>query len=233
LADAWINNNWAIKAGNFFALEWDPAIHILPMDLDFPINKFWYPRLSMDHGTSAPCVTLFGGTAPGDVPGIPKGSIVIFDEISTHDPMDPGLNSSLGWPLGKIAEEIIERCAHWKMWPQGVADDASGFSAIGDTLITTYRNEYNINFQKPNKGRVQSLAKIKDLLSNAALKNGKPGLFISARADYLIQTLPIIQRDPRRRDDIDTHGADHGVDSLRYMVNTEPFVIRVRATTGY
>jgi hypothetical protein len=233
LARSWLYNDWNLRAGNFFH-EWDPAVHLLPMDLPFEITRSWGPLLSFDHGVSAPSCCLFGGWAPGDVPGIPRGSIVVFDEVTTADMNDEGLNSSLGWPLSKIAESITERCEHWKMHAQGVADDATGhLGSPGDTLIQAFRNDYHISFRKPVKGRVASLAMIKSMLTNAVQKNGKPGLYVSERAAYLCATLPIIQTDARKRDDINTAGPDHAIDALRYLLNSAMPIIKVRATTGY
>jgi hypothetical protein len=114
------------------------------------------------------------------------------------------------------------------MHPSGVADDATGFLGQGDSLIETYRKEYGIYFQKPSKGRIQSLALINERLSNSVLRNGKPGLYISERCEYLAATIPIIMRDARRREDIDTKGPDHGVDSLRYFTLSKPNVSTVR-----
>jgi hypothetical protein len=119
------------------------------------------------------------------------------------------------------------------MWPTGVADDAAGFLAQGDSLIDTYRKEYGIHFSKPSKGRVQSLAMINDRLAAAVSRTGKPGLYISERCEYLVSTLPVIMRDPRRRDDIDTTGPDHGVDALRYHVLSPPRVAIYRVNNLY
>lgn len=233
LTRAWLENDWAIRAGNFFH-EWDPAVHLLPMDLPFRIDRSWGPLLSLDHGVTAPTCCLFGGWAPGDVPGIPRGSIVVFDEVCTADMSDEGLNSSLGWPLSKIAESISERCSVWQMHAQGVADDAVGhLGSVGDTLIAAFQNDYHISFRKPVKGRVASLAMTKSMLTNAVQKNGKPGLYVSERCEYLVRTLPIIQTDSRKRDDINTAGPDHGIDALRYLLNSAMPTIKVRATTLY
>jgi hypothetical protein len=182
----------------------------------------------MDHGVKAPNVALFAGEAPEALPGIARGSTVVFAESSDVDWADPGLNSSYGWPLGKIAEELWEISREFKMFPQGVADDAASYSSEGQSLIETYRSEYNISFTKPaNKGRVSSLALIKNMLSNAVERNGKPGLYISERCPYLIATLPTAMRDPRRREDISSSGPDHAIDALRYHLLSPPRIVRI------
>jgi hypothetical protein len=226
LLRAWLNNDWNVNRGAFWAGSLDEKVHMLPRDLWFDITRAWLPRISMDHGTSAPCVTLFGGICPGDVRGVTKGTLVVFDEVSTHDPED--LNRGLGWPPGKVAEAIKERCAEWQMHPQGTADDATGLLGPQDTLLQMYQRDFGISFSKPTKGsRVGGWATIRGLLNNVTENNGRPGLLISSRCTYLWSTMPQIQRDPRRMEDLDTSGPDHGCDALRYMVNSEPRVFRL------
>jgi len=63
------------------------------------------------------------------------------------------------------------------------------------------------------------------LLSNADPEKtlDKPGLYITERCHYLRQTLPILGRDQRRPDDLDSSGPDHGADALRYGALYEIF----------
>jgi hypothetical protein len=226
LLRAWLDNDWAINRGAFFAGVIDEKVHMLGRDFPFDITRRWLPRLALDWGMSAPAVCLYGGTCPGDVRGITKGTIVIFDEISTHASDD--LNRGEDWPVGKLAEAITEKCAEWNMHREGVVDDARGLSGPDDTLIKMFRQEWGINFTKPVKGsRVGGWATIRGLLSNVTENNGQPGLLISERCQYLWQTLPHLQRDPRRLEDLDTKGPDHGADALRYFINSEPRIMRV------
>ena len=226
LLRAWETGDWNINRGAFFAGVIDEKVHMLGRDFPFDITRRWLPRLAMDWGQSAPCVTLFGGTCPGDVRGITRGTVVIFDEISTHASDD--LNRGEEWPPGKVAEAILEKCAEWRMHPEGVADDARGLNGHEDTLIKMFRQEWGIGFSKPVKGsRVGGWATIKGLLNNVTENNGQPGLLISERCQYLWQTLPHLQRDPRRLEDLDSKGFDHGADALRYFINSEPRVMRV------
>jgi hypothetical protein len=230
---AWLNNDWNIDAGIYFP-EFSEQHHILPAKLAFEITRRWAPFVAMDHGVSAPCVSLFMGRCPGDVPGIPTGSVVVFDEYSTHDPED--LNSGLRYPPGIIAEEILERCKFWNMPASGVADDAMGIGGPDDTLLRMYREDFGIYFDKPQaKNRIGGWSAIKGLLTNVTERNGKPGLFISERCQYLLQTIGLVARDPRRPEDLLTTGPDHALDALRYGLAWRPWVppAQQRFTTVY
>jgi hypothetical protein len=55
----------------------------------------------------------------------------------------------------------------------------------------------------------------------AAGKPDVPGLYVSRRCDYFWSTVPYLARDPRRPDDLDSRGADHGADAARYALRAE------------
>ena len=67
----------------------------------------------------------------------------------------------------------------------------------------------------------------------------KPTLFIHRRCSRLIETLPILQHDPNRPEDVlkvdpddDGTGGDDAADALRYLVATRPARIFTRKLTG-
>lgn len=218
LVKALLLGSWSIAKGAFFGSDFDEKVHVIPESLPFAIDALHRKSLSMDWGMSAPAVCLFGGYASGDIRGIAKGSLVIFDEMALVDRTDATLNRGLNWPPSKCADEILTRCRRWNMHPQGVCDDAVGLSP-GDTLIERFRSD-GIAFSKPTKGRASGLAAIRSLLQQTKERTGRPGLLISARCWYLLQTLPMIQRDPIKSDDIDTNSFDHAIDALSYMVRS-------------
>ena len=49
-------------------------------------------------------------------------------------------------------------------------------------------------------------------------KNGKPGLYVTARCKYFWATVPFIERDPHRPEDVVTDGPDHAADAARYAL---------------
>jgi hypothetical protein len=46
----------------------------------------------------------------------------------------------------------------------------------------------------------------------------RPGVWISERCRYLMETMPTLPRSELRPEDVDTAAADHGADALRYAV---------------
>ena len=59
---------------------------------------------------------------------------------------------------------------------------------------------------------------MRGLLDNVKTRNGQPGMWISARCKYFWATVPFLERDPTRPEDIVTKGPDHGADAARYAV---------------
>jgi hypothetical protein len=145
------------------------------------------------------------------VDGYPKDSVVVLDEVAACDPTD--LNVGLGWPPSKLADAVKDMTTGWGCQPQGVADDSRG---LEDSLITVLRRS-GVYVNRPRKQRVAGLQAVRELLTNAAAGNGRPGLWISPRCRYLWDTLPFIERDARRPEDVRTDGPDHGLDALRYL----------------
>jgi hypothetical protein len=53
------------------------------------------------------------------------------------------------------------------------------------------------------------------LLADAG-KPDVPGLYISRSCQYFWQTVPYLGREMKRVDDVDSSGADHGADAVKY-----------------
>ena len=67
----------------------------------------------------------------------------------------------------------------------------------------------------------------------------RPRLFIHQRCGRLIETLPMLQHDPNRPEDVlkvdadeEGVGGDDSADALRYLVATRPRTITVRKLRG-
>lgn len=214
LFKAWDTGDWNIARGAYFGGVLDERIHKLSEER-FPIRlltKNWSPYIAMDWGSGAPAVVYVMAESPG-INGFPKGSLILCDELATYDPSDEGLNTGLDWPPRKLAEGIKDLCKPWGCPPDGVADDAYG---LEDTLIERLE-DCDIYVQKPTKDRISGWTTMRNMLADAKLRNGKPGLWIHQRCEYFWKTVPFLQRDPKRPEDIISKDVpDHGADAARY-----------------
>jgi hypothetical protein len=229
LARAWLENDWNVNKGAYFP-ELDEKIHMIAQSKMPEITPAWRPYMALDFGQSAPCIVSFGGTCPGDVPGIPRGTAVFFDEISTHDVRDFSMRTGSNWAPDKLADAIIETCGKWNMSRSGVADDAMGYTP-NDSLIRFFRDQHQINFQRPNKGRLQGWSLLRNAL--VATREKRPnGIMFSDRMEYFWKTVPFLIRDPRRPEDMASDGPDHSADTIRYWLTTPPMTFRYSRKAG-
>lgn len=236
---AWGTGDWTVAKGAFFGsvLEesrvavdpWHPeafaawrtgagTIHWNPQVIP---GTDWLLFLAHDFGVTAPAVTLAvarseGGEGP-DGRTYPRGSLVIFDELHTAEP--GSWTKGLGYTVPRLAEEIRGFAGRWGLHPDGVADDAifartgSGAGSIGEEL-----RAHGVFFRPAGKAdRKTGWERVRALFAGAC-RPDVPGLYIARHCEGCWATIPTLPRDPRRPDDVDSRGADHWADALRYAV---------------
>jgi hypothetical protein len=99
---------------------------------------------------------------------------------------------------------------------RGALDRSSSNGSIADEF-----NNAGVYFQPARKAdRVSGWQLMKRMLADAG-KPDKPGLYVSRDCDYWWSTVPYLSHDVKRREDLDTHGPDHGADACRYGLLAE------------
>jgi hypothetical protein len=141
---------------------------------------------------------------------------VAVDELATNR-SDDRLNEGIGWTVPVLADAIKAMCEAWKVEPAGAADDAifartgSGAGSISDEF-----QRAGVTFEPAQKGdRVSGWQRMRRMLADAG-KPDRPGLYVSRRCRYFWLTAPYVGRDMKRPEDVDSSGADHALDAMRY-----------------
>ncbi len=243
LAKAWLDGDWTVIRGAFFASVMDEHRNMIEPWTEIPKTRGvlrsteflthgdvisrdpWRVYLAHDFGVSAPSVTYLVGESPGangpDGRFYPRGSIILIDEFASALPDDP--SRGLGLTVPELAAYIVDMCARWGIRPEGVADDAifnktgSQSGSIADEFLRA-----GVRFKRANKGsRSAGWEKMRRLLADAG-KPDVPGLYISRHCRYFWQTVPSLPRDPRRVEDVDTGAIDHAADACRYALTYSP-----------
>ncbi|HEV2038900.1 MAG TPA: phage terminase large subunit [Casimicrobiaceae bacterium] len=222
LLRAWLTGDWSVARGAFFASVLDESRNAadpwpaIPTYYGVP----WETFLAHDFGSSAPSCTYLVAKSPGakgpDDRWYPRDSLVLVDELATNEPGH--LNKGMGYTVPVLAELIREMSSHWKMKSAtGVADDAC-FSSSGHqagSIAKEFQRE-KVFFRPAKKGdRLTGWNVMRRLLQDAG-KRDVPGLYISRHCEYFWQTVPYLGRDPKRVEDLDSRGPDHGADAIRY-----------------
>jgi hypothetical protein len=221
LLRAWLEGDWTIARGAYFAGCLDEQRNAVPTWPAIPTcrGERWATYLAHDFGSSAPSVTYLVAKSPGaegpDGRWYPRDSLVLVDELATNEPGN--LSKGMGYTVPILAEAIREMCDHWKVKPTGCADDAvfvrtgSGAGSIADEF-----KRAGVTFYAARKAdRITGWNIMRRLLQDAGQPD-VPGLYIARHCEYFWSTVPYLGRDPRRVEDVDSRGPDHGGDAARY-----------------
>ncbi|GGA62239.1 phage terminase large subunit [Sphingomonas psychrolutea] len=217
---AWTEGDWSVARGAFFAGCLSPERCAIDPWKSVPYG--WRTHLAHDFGSSSPSATYLLAISPGatgpDACFYPRGSIVALDELATTRPNRP--SEGLGWTVPRLAEAIRDMCGRWSVKPSGAADDAIFARARGHSAATI-ADEFSrsgVTFYPAGKGsRKAGWQRMRTLLSQAG-KPDLPGLYLSRSCDYAWETLPVLPRDPRDIEDVDSAAPDHAADAIRYGI---------------
>ena len=220
LVKAWLAGDWNAIEGAYFD-DWDKSKHVVD---PFIIPDTWYKIRAFDWGYSAPFCVLWGAISDGSLINtgtriiyFPKGSLVIYREYygTTGKP-----NEGLKINANEIATEIKNMQLGEQIDDQ-VADPAIFDVSVG-VSINEQMNEQGIFWRPADNKRVPGWQQIRTRLKGI---EGKPLIFIMSSCASLIRTIPIMQYDKAKPEDLDTRLEDHALDTLRYMCMSRPLTI--------
>lgn len=227
LLRAWLEGDWTVARGAYFASVMEESRNAVARWPGIP-ERWPAPYLAHDYGSSAPSVTYVIAQSPGakgpDDKWYPRGSLILVDELATNEPGN--VSKGMGYTVPVLAEHIKEMCTRWKpaqnspyqrVLPAGVADDAifaQGGHARG-SISDEFRST-GVTFTPAKKSdRITGWNIMRRLMQDAG-KPDVPGLYVARHCEYFWQTVPYLGRDPRRVEDLDSRGPDHGADAVRY-----------------
>jgi hypothetical protein len=226
LRKAWIEGSWDLTIGGFFTDVWDEKIHVLP---SFKPPSSWSLFRGFDWGSSRPWAVTYGFETNGeqpdqdDIPYIPAGSVIIPSEVY-------GWSGTANEGDRATSQEIAERTLavdkalgiQYGLKCRPGPADTSIWEVRDGTSIAKNLADHGCFWTKAYKGsgsRISGWALIRQMLG--AAKRGDletPHLYFFDQAQHHIRTLPMMQRDRKKPEDIDTEMEDHLMDSLRYLL---------------
>lgn len=228
LVRAWLDGDWDAVAGQFFA-EFRRDAHVIN---DRMLPREWTRYRAMDWGFAAPFCALWLAVSDGAVPGIPRGALVVYREWYGSDRPNVGIRLT----ADEVAAGIIER-ERFENVSFGVLDP-SAYASDGGPSIAERLNRALLAARKGHETRFPPFRPADNRrVGGAGAMSGwdqvrarlrgdgeRPALYISAQCAHLIRTLPMMQHDRDRPEDMDTDGEDHAVDALRYGVMARPYI---------
>ena len=238
LRDAWMEGNWDIVPGGFFADVWNPDRHILS-EATFNLNTMpmgWTYRRSFDWGWAKPASLGLWAISNGEQPKgckvyFPKGSAIRIGEWYTCKRQPNGLpepNVGLKLSNAALGKGVWER-SKGRSWRGCVADPSMFVEAGGKSLINQMDEgaqaaakaagvKGGLLFSAADNSRIPGWALMHDMFEESGKERAEsPGLWTTERCTDFIRTVPSLMSDEKEPDDIDTESEDHAGDESRYL----------------
>jgi hypothetical protein len=234
---AWLDGDWDLAAGQFFT-SFRREVHVVS-DFDESRAREWFAAL--DYGFAHYTVVLLGCT-DGD------GNMFVVDEHAERMWLPQRHAEAVRAMLKRHrvpVESLGLRVESAKTRPLEVSDlkrfvagtDVFSRQSDGTTIAGQYARE-GITLKPANMDRINGWAEVLQRLGDpgAAIS---PRLFIHRRCGRLAETLPAMQHDPNRPEDVlkvdadeDGVGGDDAADCLRYLVATKTRTVAQRKLRG-
>lgn len=233
LVKAWLEGDWNVIEGAFFP-EFSTEKHVIA---PFAIPDHWLRFRSMDWGSASPFSvgwwavvsddTRLSAGGMGDIhlgQSLPRGALVRYREWYGADAQGKGLKLK--------AEDIAEGIKLKELndpkdsITYGVLDPAA-FSSDGGPSIAERMARSGVWFRRADNRRVAKLGSISgwdQVRGRLVGEENRPMIYFFSTCSDSIRTLPALQHDPDRAEDVDTDSEDHAPDEIRYACMSRPYV---------
>ena len=222
LVRAWLDGDWNVIAGAFFP-EFGARHVIAPIELP----RTWMRFRAMDWGSAKPFSVGWYAVSDGDL-HIPRGALVKYREwYGVAAKPDGGFEPNVGLKLTaeEVADGIIAREAK-KEIEYGVLDP-SAFSRVSGPSIAERMFDREVEFRRADNARVARAGAMggwDQLRARLKGDEGIPMLYFFSTCVHSIRTLPVLQHDKLRPEDVDSDGEDHAADETRYACMSRPWI---------
>jgi phage terminase large subunit len=234
---AWLDGDWDIAAGQYFT-TWRRDAHVIEDFDDLRAVEWW---AALDFGFVHYTVALLGCRDS-------DGRVFVVDEHAERMWLPQRHAAGIKAMLARhrVAAERGFRSAEAPRTRalevrdlRRIVAGADVFSRQGDgTSIAQQYGREGLSLRPAYTDRVNGWAEIMQRLGDVDAGIA-PRLFIHRRCGRLIETLPALQHDPNRPEDVlkvdaddDGVGGDDCADALRYLVATKPREIKAMKLRG-
>lgn len=212
LVRAWLEGDWDIVEGAYFDC-WSSERHVVrPVELP----RHWTRFTAFDWGSFRPFAVLWLAVSDGEIPQFPKGALVVYREW--YGASAPNVGLKMVSP--EIAAGILSREAKDEKISYRVADPAC-WKADDGPSIAEKMAQAGVRMNQADNSRVSGWEQVRLRLVG---ENDAPMLYVFNTCAHLIRTLPALQHDAHRPEDVSTDGDDHLGDALRYGAVSRPYV---------
>lgn len=227
LVKAMRDGDWNVVEGAFFDC-WAKSMEIEP----FAIPDDWFRFTSFDWGSAKPfshgwwAEALEDYTHNGQL--IPRGALIRYREWYGARQENGVTVPDVGLKLTveEVAVGILEREVKGEHIRYRVADPAI-FSEDGGPSMASRMALKKVRFKKadnarvPRAGHIGGWDQVRDRMKGNA--DGNHMIFFFTTCRDSIRTIPALQHDDLRPEDLDTNAEDHAGDDVRYGCMSRPY----------
>jgi hypothetical protein len=235
LVKAWLEGDWSVIEGAFFS-EWNAARHVIA---PFEIPADWLRFRSADWGSAKPFSVGWWAVVGDDCEAqtgdrertvvLPRGAIIRYREWYG---MKPGqYNVGLKLTAEEVAAGILDRESpeERKRIRYSVMDPSAWIVSGGPSIAERMGSApYRLHFSRADNKRVSGLGAMGgwDVLRQRLKGDAEGRAMIAAFSTCVdsIRTIPAMQHDALRPEDMDSDGEDHAPDDWRYAAMSRPWI---------
>jgi hypothetical protein len=225
LVRAWLEGDWSVIAGAYFDC-WDTAKHVIK---PFAIPAHWLRFTAMDWGSAAPFCVQWWAVSDGmilpDGTQYPTGALICYREW--YGASEPNVGIKL--TAEQLADGIVQREAREARLPDGKSAiayrvaDPSCWKVDGGPSIAERMARRDVIMRPADNSRINGWDQLRDRLIG---EDDVPMIHWFETCVDSIRTIPALQHDTARPEDIDSSAEDHCGDTARYSAMSRPFTRR-------
>jgi hypothetical protein len=227
LVAAWLEGDWSVTLGAFFEC-WNSKRHIVR---PFEVPADWLRFRSMDWGSASPFSVGWWAVVQDDFATdgrtLPRGCLVRYREWYGCKPGQPNTGIKLhadAVGMSIAAREKDEKISYGVLDPSAFSED--GGPSIAERIGKGSGNK--VHFRRADNTRVARVGAIGGWDQLRARLVGddedRPMIVASSTCVDSIRTIPFVQHDPDKPEDIMTDSEDHAADEWRYACMSRPYV---------
>jgi terminase large subunit-like protein len=227
LVRAMRHGDWNVIEGAFFEL-WSTARHVVR---PFEVPPQWLRFRSGDWGSAKPFSFGWWAVVGDDHKTacgvwLPRGALVRVREWYGMQPGRPNVGLKLDAEM--VGRGLIEResaaCSYGVLDPAAFAQDGGPslaeriFRGSGDRIVFRPADNARVSARGAMGGWDAMRARLR------GDEDGRPMLACFSTCLDSIRTIPVLQHDASRPEDLDSDGEDHAADEWRYACMSRPWV---------
>ena len=221
LVKAWLDGDWNAIEGAFFD-DWDASKHVLQ---PFEIPPDWLRFRSMDWGFAAPFSVGWWAVVSDSTHHngvlLPRGAMIRYREWYGAKEPQKGLRLTAEEVAAGIKErDQGDRFAYSVLDPSAFAED--GGPSIAERMLGA-----GVTFRRADNARVGRIGHMGGWDQMRARMRGDgetPMIYCFSTCRDSIRTIPALQHDVSKPEDLDTEAEDHAADEWRYGCMSRPWL---------